>query len=166
METIALVSKALQEYERAGGFTPSAVAEAAEAALEAPAAGMESAANAFVPPPNSESREACLPQPTEGIETTAAITATGAEEVVDRVVGSSPSRPVAAGANEVRMPDEPTAAVQEQVAPRLRQELPPRRSKMTKRQGCLCCRARQTVKSRPCSSPAPRGRPLPGLATT
>jgi hypothetical protein len=36
METIASVSKALQEYERAGGFTPAISAEAADAAVEAP----------------------------------------------------------------------------------------------------------------------------------
>jgi hypothetical protein len=91
METIPLVSKALQEYERGGSFTPAAVEEATEAALKAPAAGMESVANAFAPPPNSESREACLPQAAEAVETKAAIAATGAEEVVVRVVGSSPS---------------------------------------------------------------------------
>jgi hypothetical protein len=36
METIASVSKALQEYERTGGFAPAIAAEAADAALEAP----------------------------------------------------------------------------------------------------------------------------------
>jgi hypothetical protein len=47
METIASVSKALHEYERAGGFAPPA---ASEAAPEEPAAGTESAADAPTPP--------------------------------------------------------------------------------------------------------------------
>jgi hypothetical protein len=56
METIASVSKALQEYERAGGFTPAVVAETADAALETPAAHVEPTADASVPPPADEDR--------------------------------------------------------------------------------------------------------------
>jgi hypothetical protein len=57
METIASVSKALHEYERAGGFAPHTTPGSSEAVPEAPAAGMESAADASAPPPTSESRE-------------------------------------------------------------------------------------------------------------
>jgi hypothetical protein len=57
METIASVSKALHEYERAGGFAPHAASGASEAVPEAPTAGMEPAADASVPPPTSESRK-------------------------------------------------------------------------------------------------------------
>jgi hypothetical protein len=71
-----------------------------------------------VPPPTSEGHEASLPQLAEAAETTAATAAaTGAVEGVVAEAGSSPSRLVATGADEVRVPDEPTAALQERVAP-------------------------------------------------
>jgi hypothetical protein len=117
METITSMSKAQHEYERAGGFAPSAAAEAAETALEAPTACTESAAGASAPPPTSEDRVASLPQPVEASETVAAVVASGAVEVVDREAGSSPPHPIAAGVVEVRVPHGPAAAVQERVAP-------------------------------------------------
>jgi hypothetical protein len=43
--------------------------------------------------------------------------ATGATEVVVGAAGSLPSRPIAASDDEVRVPDEPAATIQEQVAP-------------------------------------------------
>jgi hypothetical protein len=88
METIASVSKELHEYERAGGFAPTTVAEVADVALEAPAAGTEPAADASAPPPTSESREASFPQPAEATETTATVAATGAVGVVVGEAGS------------------------------------------------------------------------------
>jgi hypothetical protein len=57
MDTIASVSKALQEYERAGGFAPATTAEATDAALEVPTAS--SGANcrcAYAPAGQRESR--------------------------------------------------------------------------------------------------------------
>jgi hypothetical protein len=90
METIASVSKALHEYERAGGFAPAAAAEAAEAALEAHAAGTESVASVPAPPPTSEDRVASLPQPAEASETVAAVIVTNAVEVDNEEAGSSP----------------------------------------------------------------------------
>jgi hypothetical protein len=65
MEMIASVSRALHEYECAGGFAPAVVAEATDAALEVPAASMESTVDASVPPPASQSREASLPHSAE-----------------------------------------------------------------------------------------------------
>jgi hypothetical protein len=75
MEMNASVSKALHEYECAGGFAPVAAAEVAEAALEAPVAGTESAAGASALPPTSESREVSLLQRAEATETAAAAAA-------------------------------------------------------------------------------------------
>jgi hypothetical protein len=82
METIASVSKALQKYERAGGFASATMADTADAALEAPATGMGPAADASAPPPTSESQEASLSQPAEAAETTGTVAATDAAEVV------------------------------------------------------------------------------------
>jgi hypothetical protein len=117
METIASVSKALHEYKRAGGFAPHAAPGASEAVPEVPATGMEPTADASAPPPTSESQEVPLPQPAEATETAAAVAATNAAEVVVQEAGSSPSLPIAAEVDEIRMPDEPAAAVQERVAP-------------------------------------------------
>jgi hypothetical protein len=61
METIVSVSKALHEYERAGGFAPHAASEVLEAIPEAPTAGMGSVADVSAPPPSNESQEAFLP---------------------------------------------------------------------------------------------------------
>jgi hypothetical protein len=60
METIAPVSRVLQEYKRAGGFAPTAAADTMDAALEEPATGTEPAADASAPLPTSESWEASL----------------------------------------------------------------------------------------------------------
>jgi hypothetical protein len=49
---------------------------------------------------------------------------------------------------------------------RRRQGLPPQRSRRLRRQGHPCRRVRRVARPRPSSSPAPRGRPLPGSATT
>jgi hypothetical protein len=57
METIASVSKALQQYERARGFAPAVAAEETDAALEAPAARVGPTADASAPPSANESRE-------------------------------------------------------------------------------------------------------------
>jgi hypothetical protein len=118
MDTIASVSKALQEYERASGFAPTAAVEATDATLKAPASNMEPTADASAPPPASESREASLPQSVEAAEAPATIAETSAAEAVVGEAGSSPPRPVAAGADEVRALDEPATAVEERAAPK------------------------------------------------
>jgi hypothetical protein len=118
MEMIVSVSQVLQQYERAGGFAHSAEPEAVETIPEEPAAAMEPVADASVPPPpTSEGQEASLPQPAEVGETTTTAATTGATEGVVREAGSSPPCSVAAGADEVRVLDEPAATVQERVAP-------------------------------------------------
>jgi hypothetical protein len=117
METIASVSKALHDYERAGGFTPHTVPEASEAVPEAPVAGIEPAADVSVPPPTSESREAPLPQPAEAAETAAVAPTTEAEVMVGEAAGSSLSLPIATEVDEVRVFDKPAAAFQQRVVP-------------------------------------------------
>jgi hypothetical protein len=127
MEPVASVSKALQEYKYAGGFTPTATADAADAAHEVPAASTEPAADASAPPPIGESREASLPQPVEAAETTAAVAGTDASEVVVGEARSlsrlaclpSLSRDSHAcrASPKTRMPAEPAAVVQERVSP-------------------------------------------------
>jgi hypothetical protein len=65
METIASVSKALQEYERASGFALAATIDAEDAAISAPAAYVEPSEDASVPPRVNEGREASPPQSVE-----------------------------------------------------------------------------------------------------
>jgi hypothetical protein len=117
IDTIASVSKALQEYERASIFAPAVAAQVMDAALDTPAASMEPTADAPAPPPASESREASLPQPAGAAEATTTATTTGVAEAVVGEAGSSPPRLVVAEANEVRTLNEPDAAAQEQTAP-------------------------------------------------
>jgi hypothetical protein len=78
---------------------------------------MEPATDASASPPTSERQEVPLPQLAEAAETAAAVAATSAAEVVVGEAGSSPSLPVAAEVDEVRVPDKPAAIVQERVAP-------------------------------------------------
>jgi hypothetical protein len=163
MEMIASVSKALHEHKLAGGF---ALPAASEAVPEGSAAGTESSADAPTPPPTSERREAPLPQPAEAAKTTIVVAATGAADVVVGVAGSSPSRPVAAGDDEVRVPYDPTAAVQEQIAPEDTTRAASSEIQEVEEAGAAALMARQVVRSSPSSSPAPRGRLLPSPATT
>jgi hypothetical protein len=62
METIALVSKVLQEYECAGSFAPAVASDAADAAYVAPATHVEPTVDTPAPPPVNEGREASPPQ--------------------------------------------------------------------------------------------------------
>jgi hypothetical protein len=94
------------------------VSEVAETVPEEPVAGTKPVVDASAPPPpTSEGQEASFPQPMKAGETTSTAAATGATEGVVGEAGSSPSRSVAVGADEVRVPDEPAVAIQEQVAP-------------------------------------------------
>jgi hypothetical protein len=79
-----------------------------------------------------------LPQPTEAAETTATVAVTGVEEVVVDVAGSLPPHRVTTGDDEVRVPDEPAAVIQEQTLLRTRQGPPPRRSMRSRKRERLC----------------------------
>jgi L-arabinose isomerase len=61
MEMIASVSKALQEYERAGGFASAVATDAEDVALAAHAARVEPTLDASVPPQVNEGRKASPP---------------------------------------------------------------------------------------------------------
>jgi hypothetical protein len=117
LETIALVSQALHQYERAGGFAPSAAPKTAEAVPEESVAGMESVAAMSAPLPTSECQEVSLPQPAETAEPMAAAVAAGATEDVVGEAGSSSPHPVSTGADEAVGWDEPAADLQERAAP-------------------------------------------------
>jgi hypothetical protein len=117
LETIASISQALHQYERAGGFDPPAASEAAEAAAKVSAICTDSVADAPAPPPTSEGQEVSFPQPAGAAEPTTTAVAAGVAEGVVGEAGSSPSRLVTAGVDEVLVPDEPAATLQKGVAP-------------------------------------------------
>jgi hypothetical protein len=101
METIASVSKALQEYELDGGFAPAAAAEVAGAVLEAPATYGELNADISAPPAAIKSQDVPLPQSAEAVEAPASVAEAGATEAVAEDEGSSPPRLVTADAGDV-----------------------------------------------------------------
>jgi hypothetical protein len=117
LETIVSVSQALHQYECAGGFAPRAVYEVAKAVPEVPEAGTESTADVSTPPPTSEGHEASLPRLAEAVETTTTAATTSTAEGIVGGHCRRTTRSVAAGANEVRVPDDPAAAHEERVAP-------------------------------------------------
>jgi hypothetical protein len=162
METIASVSNALQEYERVGGFAPAVVADAADAALEAPT--VEPTVDASAPLPAVESQETSLPQAAEAAEAPASVAEAGTVEAVVGVVGSPPPCPVAVGVGDVKtcVPDEPSTTAQEPVAPETMTGATSPEIQGSRRWGHPCQRARWAVKPRALSSPAPHGRPLSG----
>jgi hypothetical protein len=166
METIASVSKALQEYERTGGFAPAAGAETTDAALMAPAAGDELVGDAPVPPPAGESREEPLPGPAEAVEAGAASAATEAVGAIVEEVRSSPPCPIAADTDRARVPDEPVAADQWQAAPEdsIRTASP----EIQRSRGRGRPRPREPHGTRPrlLNWTVPQGRLLSGLGTT
>jgi hypothetical protein len=84
METIASVSKALQEYERAGGFASAAAADAGDAALAAPAAPVEALADATTPLSANEDREA---PPSQLVETAGAPAPVAEADAAEVIVG-------------------------------------------------------------------------------
>jgi hypothetical protein len=119
METIASVSKALQEYERAGAFSQAAGAEAADAALVTPMAHVELTAGVSAPSPVDEGLEVPPPQPAEATDAPASVAKASTSEAVVGEEASSSPRPVAADTEsvKVRVPDELFAVAQRSVAP-------------------------------------------------
>jgi hypothetical protein len=117
METIASVSKALQEYERAGGFASAAAADAEDVALAAPAARVELTEDASAPLHVDEGREASPPRPVEAAKTPAPVAKPVSAEAVVGEEGASPPGPVAVEVEgvEAHVLDEPAAVAQESV---------------------------------------------------
>jgi hypothetical protein len=118
MEMIASVSKALQEYERAGGFASAAATDAEDAALAAPTAHVEPT-DVSVPPQVNEGQEVSPPQSVEAAEAPAPDAEPGAAETVVGGEGTSPPRLVAAEAEgvETLVLDEPATVAQESSVP-------------------------------------------------
>jgi hypothetical protein len=117
LDTIALVTSALRQYEGASGSMPPAAPEAGEGVLEEFTAGAESAMVMSVPSPTREDQGASLPQPVEAVASAPAAAVAYVEEGVVGVAGPSSLCPFAAAAEEVLVPGEPAAAPQEHVAP-------------------------------------------------
>jgi hypothetical protein len=120
MEMIVSVSRVLQEYERAGGFTSAAATDAEDVALAAPAARVEPTEDASAPPHVDEGREASPSQFAEASGTPAPVAKSVSAEVVVGEERTSPSDPVAVEAEgvEARVFDEPAAVTQESAVPK------------------------------------------------
>jgi hypothetical protein len=119
METIVSVLKALQEYERTGGFASAAATDAEDAVLAMPTAYVEPTVDASVSPQVNEGQEASPPQLVEAAESPALVAKPGVAEAVVGGEGTSPHRPVTAEAEgvETRVLDEPATVVQKLVVP-------------------------------------------------
>jgi hypothetical protein len=119
METIASVSKVLQEYERADGFAPAAAEDTEDVALAAPAARVEPTEDAAMTPHVDEGREASLPGPVETAETSAPVVKPVSVEAVAGEEEPSPPGPVTVEVEDVasRALDEWAIVVQELVLP-------------------------------------------------
>jgi hypothetical protein len=120
METIASVSKEMQEYELAGGFAPAVVEDTEDVALAAPAARVEPTEDVSVPSHVDEGREASPPGPVEAAETPAPIAKPGSAEAVAGEEETSPPGPITVEVEDVetRVLDEPTAVVQGLAVPK------------------------------------------------
>jgi hypothetical protein len=120
METIASVSKALQEYKCAGGFASAAATDAEDATLAVPAAHVEPTEDAFVPSQMNDVHEA---PPPLSVETTGASIPVAEPSVTKVVVreGTSSPRRVAAEAEgvETLMFDELATIAQESAIPEM-----------------------------------------------
>jgi hypothetical protein len=120
MEMTASVSKALQEYERTGGFALAAATDTEDATLAAPAARVEPTEDASAPPHVDEGREVSPPRSVEATEAPAPVAKLNAVEAVVGEEGRSSPGPVAAEAEgvEARVLDEPAIA-QESTVPEM-----------------------------------------------
>jgi hypothetical protein len=168
METIASVSKALQEHERAGGFAPAVVADAEDVALVAPAAHVELIADASVPPQIDEGRGASPPQPVEAAEAPTPVAKVGTTKTVVRGEGTSPPCPVATEAEgvESRVLGELTAVVQESAATELMTRGTSLEIQEVEETGASLAQGAGAARPGPLSSCALRGRLPPVLTPT
>jgi hypothetical protein len=121
MEMTASVSKALQEYERAGSFASAAATDTEDATLAAPAARVEPTQDASAPPRVDEGREVSPPRSVEATKAPAPVAKLVAVEAVVGEEGRSSPGPVAAEAEgvEARVLDEPAAIAQESAVPEM-----------------------------------------------
>jgi hypothetical protein len=119
METITSVLKVLQEYERIGGFSSAAAADAEDVALATLAARVEPTEDASTPPLVDEGREPSPPRPVEAAKTPGPVAKSVSAEAVVGKKRTSPPDPVAVEAEgvEARVLDESAAIVQESAVP-------------------------------------------------
>jgi hypothetical protein len=119
METIASISRALQEYERAGSFASAVATDARDTVLAAPVTHAEPSVDASVPPRVDEGREVSSPKLVENAKTPAPVPE---PSVVDPVVWEEeapPPGPVATEAEraEARVLHEPAAVTKKSTVP-------------------------------------------------
>jgi hypothetical protein len=121
MDMITSVSKALQEYEHAGGFTSATGTGVEDAALAALAACVKPTEDASALPHVDESREVPSPELVETAETPAPMPEPSVAEPVVGEEGASPPDPIAAEAEgfEARVLDDPDAIAQESAVPEM-----------------------------------------------
>jgi hypothetical protein len=160
METIASVSKALQEYECADGFAPAVAEDATETALAASEAHVGSSTDAPAPPSVNEGREASPPQLVETAEAPALVTEADAAEAVVGEEGSSPPRPVAVEAEGVEtcMPGEPATIMQQSADPETMTRAVSPKIREAEETGASLSQAQQAARPGLLTSRALRGR--------
>jgi hypothetical protein len=119
MDTIASVSKALQEYECAGGFAPATTEDTEDVTPAAPVARVELKEDTTVPPHADEGREASPPRPVDAAVTPAPIAKPISTEAVAGGEDTSPPGPVTIEVEDVgaRTLDEPATVGQGLVVP-------------------------------------------------
>jgi hypothetical protein len=168
METIASVSKALQEYKRADGFAPAAAEDTGDVALVAPAARVEPTEDTSVPPHVDEGREASPPRPVEAAETRAPVAKPVSAEAVAGEEETSPPGLITVEAEDVETHTlvEPSAVVQgltvlETVARAITPEI-----QVAEEMGRPFPKARRAATSGRLSSRVLHGRLPPGLMLT
>jgi hypothetical protein len=119
METIASVSKELQEYERAGGFASPAAADMEDVALAALVACEGPREDASASPHVDEGRDASPPRPVEAAEIPAPVAKPVSAEAVAGEEETSPPGPVTIEVEgvEALALDKPAAVVQGSAIP-------------------------------------------------
>jgi hypothetical protein len=168
METIASVSKALQEYERAGGFASAAATDAEDVALTAPAARVEPTEDASAPLHVDEGREASPPRSAEAAETPAPVAKPVSAEAVVREERTSLPGPIAVEVEgvEARVLESWPPFRKSRPSPRRWPGPPPQRSRWTRRRGRPFHKAERAARPGRLSSRALHGQLPPGLTPT
>jgi hypothetical protein len=168
METIASVSKALQEYERAGVFAPATAEDMEDVALAVPATRVEPTEDTTAPPHVDEGRKASLPGPVEAAETPALVAKPVSAEAVAREEETSPPGPVTIEVEDVetRALDEPAAAAQGLAVPELMARAITLEIQVAEETGRPFPKARWAAMLGCLSLRALRGRLPPGLTLT
>jgi hypothetical protein len=121
METIASVSKALQEYEHTSGFAPAAAEDTEDVAPRSAAARVEPTEDTTASLHVDEGREASPPGPVEAAETSTPVAKPDSVEAVAGEEETSPLGPITVEVEDVgaRVLDESAAVMQELAIPEM-----------------------------------------------